>query len=96
MIALIAMIAMLAIIATIAIIAIITVVATNASIAIIVIIPTFLVPLLAYVPEKTMRKAVARAEKGRETSRGLIYSATAVIVQRKRRDHLTASEARPR
>jgi len=50
-------------------------------VAIMVIIPTFLVALLSLVPEKTMRKAVARAEHGRKTSRGLIYRTTAVIVR---------------
>jgi len=50
-------------------------------IAIIVVIPTFLVPLLACLPEKTMRKAAVRAQQGRETSRGLIYRTTAVIVR---------------
>ncbi len=50
-------------------------------VAIMVIIPTFLVALLSLVPERTIRKAVAHAEQGRESSRGLIYRVTAVIVR---------------
>ncbi len=50
-------------------------------VAIMVIIPTFLVAVLSLVPERTIRRAVARAEQGRESSRGLIYRVTAVIVR---------------
>ncbi len=50
-------------------------------IGIIVIIPTFLVALLALMPAESMRKAVAHAQKDRETQSGFIYRVTAVIVR---------------
>ena len=50
-------------------------------VAIMVIIPTFLVSFLALMPEKMMRSAADYARKGRDTSRGLIYRTTAVLVR---------------
>lgn len=50
-------------------------------ISIIVIIPTFMVALLSLMPEKSMQKAVARAEEGRASANGLVYRATARIVR---------------
>ena len=50
-------------------------------IAIMIIVPTFLVALLGFMPAGVMRRAVDRAESGRETSRGFIYRITAVVVR---------------
>lgn len=50
-------------------------------VSIMVIIPTFLVPLLAFMPERRLRVATRRAQASRDTGSGIIYRSTAVLVR---------------